>query len=114
MAIAKIQNTEIQFRPVYGRDGNLVKGKKISIPMASARLADLLGIDANTEYVLFDFFGAVWVRFDGQAVSAQNGHKFLSDDHPTFAAELIPFITICSGDADNATAAFASQLGSGC
>ena len=49
MAIAKIQNTEIQFRPVYGRDGNLVKGKKISIPTASTPLADLLEIDANTE-----------------------------------------------------------------
>ncbi|GEM_PF-3062809 len=114
MAIAKIQNTEIQFRPVYGRDGNLVKGKKISIPTASTPLADLLEIDANTEYVLFDFFGAVWVRFDGQEVSAQNGHQFLSDDHPTFAAELVPFITIISGDAESATAAFASQIGSGC
>ena len=64
--------------------------------------------------MLLDFFGAVGIRFDGQAVSAQNGHKFLSDDHPTFAAELVPFITIISGDAESATAAFASQIGSGC
>ena len=112
--ITKIQNTEIQFRPVYDKDGNLVKGKKISIPKASARLADLLGLDGNTEYVMLDFFGTVWIRFDGQTVSAQNGHRFLSDDHPTFAAELIPFITIVSGDSDNATEAFASQIGSGC
>lgn len=112
MPIAKVQNAAHQFIAVRNAAG-IVQGANIAIATQSSKLTDLLALDPNTEYVLIDFFGSVWLRFDGQPASAQNGHKFTSDNHPVFSREMIENITVVSAD-ENATSAFVSQLGSAC
>ena len=113
MPIAKVQNAAHQFIAVRSTDGSIVPGKNIEISTESKKLTELFTLDPATEYILIDFFGDAWLRFDGQNASNQNGHKFTSDNHPVFSREMIENITIIA-DGENATSAFVSQLGSSC
>lgn len=113
MAIVKVQNVTQQFAAVRDLEGNIVQGQKISIPTQSAKLADLLLIDENTEYLFIDFFGDVWLRLDGQPASEKNGHKFTSNDHPIFSISAAKNIVLVSAGS-SAVEAFISQIGGGC
>ncbi len=112
MAIAKIQNATNQYIPVSDRDGNIVSGKALSIS-ESKPLSELIELSPNAEFIVVDFFGAVWIRFDGLSASSQNGHKFSEGERAEFSRDMFPFVTVAP-DGDTPVAAFASQLGCRC
>ena len=114
MPIAKIQNVSNQQICAADATGRaLQQGVQITIPGTSTPLASLLNISPNAENVLVSFFGTVWVRFDGGVAKEYQGHKFTSNDNPTFNAELIKTINVCAADSDGAMA-FVSQFGGVC
>ncbi len=114
MAIAKIQNIPSQFLPASDKTNSAVqKAKKISVPATATKLSELVEVSPNAEFVLLDFFGACWLRFDGEDVAAENGHKFTGSDHPMFAAQLVRYISIMSASGSPA-GAFVSQFSGVC
>ena len=95
--IAKIQNIPSQWIPAISDDGeSLQPAQKLTIPAVPTKLIELLNISAGTEIVLVDFYNPCILRFDGQDVSDNGGHKFTVNDHPAFSVHLLPYISIMS------------------